>query len=410
MSQTHSSAGEGADTPAGTETSWKIVAGVLAALTLFRLVVGAYVPLVPDDAYTWLWSLGPSWGYYTHPPMIAWWVWASTKLFGDTVFAVRLPSVLSVLVTSLAVIATARELFGRGKLGLRAALWFNAMLLVGVGAIFASPDEPSVVFWALATWALAALRRTGNPKLWLLVGLLAGLGGLSKYTDFFLGIGIVLWLVVDRDARRWLLNPWLWAGGAVAFLVFLPNLLWNADNGWLTFTKQFGRIDSGGLALGNVPDFIGGFFGLLNPLVAIFAAIGVVRAFRPGKESDGARFLVLLGAPLIVYMCVHSLHARVEGNWLAPLYPSVAILAVFGAVGAGAGLPAEAARGCRHAGRHRHFIDRADLGGADAFRAAADPVHGRPPGWLGATRQRGPASASQGGRRLGGGLQLPRRG
>ena len=60
------------------------------------------------------------------------------------------------------------------------------------------------MFWALAAWVLADIRRTGTGWLWLLVGLFAGLGCLSKYTNLFLGVGVLLWFLVERDARRWL--------------------------------------------------------------------------------------------------------------------------------------------------------------------------------------------------------------
>lgn len=336
MSQIPLSPGAYADETTRLAEPWKAVAAILCVLTLFRLVVAAYAPIVPDEAYYWLWSRAPAAGYYDHPPMIAWWIWASTKLFGDTTFAIRFLPVIATLVSSVAVVGTARELFGDVPLTNRAALWFNATLLVGVGAMFSTPDAPSVMFWALATWALAALRRTGNPRLWLLVGVLAGLGCLSKYTNLFFGVGLLLWLAMDRKAWRWLRDPWLWSGGAAALVVFLPNIVWNADHRWLTFAKQFGRIDHGGLSGSHVLEFVGGQFGLLNPIIAGFAVVGVVRAFRSsGETKDGARFLVILGAPLFVYMCLHSLHDRVQGNWPAPLYPAAAILASVGAVGAG---------------------------------------------------------------------------
>lgn len=307
------------------------MAATLAALTLARLLAAAEIPLVPDEAYYWLWSLAPSAGYYDHPPMIAWWIWGSTHLLGATTAGVRLLPILSAVVATVAVAGTARELFGRNGLENRAALWLNATFLVSVGTIFATPDAPSIMFWALSTWALAALRRTGRPWLWIVVGFLSGLGALSKYTNLFFGLGILFWLGADPRARRWLASPWLWAGGAVAIAIFLPNILWNADNHWLTFAKQFGRIEVHGAEHSHVVEFFAGQFGLLNPLLAIFAGLGIFRALTTRTEGSGARFLLALSLPLFVYMCIHSLHARVQGNWPGPLYPAAALLAAYGA-------------------------------------------------------------------------------
>ena len=79
-------------------------------------------------------------------------------------------------------------------------------------------------------------------------------------------------------------------------------------------------------------------FGLLNPLIAIFVGLGIWLALRSlgqrRNASDGALvFLLALCLPLIAYMAVHSLHARVQGNWLAPVYPGLALLGAIAAAG-----------------------------------------------------------------------------
>lgn len=315
--------------PAGeTDRGWRWAAAIIAALTIFRLWAASRIGLAPDEAYYWLWSRVPSAGYFDHPPMVAWWIWLSTAVFGNTQLGVRIPAILSVIVTSAAVYATARELSEARTIAGRSALWFNATILVGFGAILISPDSPSVMFWALAVWVLAAIRRTGRGWLWLLVGLFAGLGCISKYTNFFLGLGILLWLLLDPAARRWFLSPWTWLGGLVALLVFLPVLLWNADHNWVSFGKQFGRLAAEGFTLRYAGEFLAAQFGLLNPLIAIFVGIGAWMVIR--SQSRWGRpeaFLVALAAPLVVYMLIHSFHARVQGNWLAPLYPGLVLLA-----------------------------------------------------------------------------------
>ena len=136
------------------------------------------------------------------------------------------------------------------------------------------------MFWALAVWVLADIRRTGTGWLWLLVGLFAGLGCLSKYTNLFLGVGVLLWLLVDRDARRWFLSPWLWAGGLVAVLVFLPVLLLERRPRLDLVRKQFGRVAAEGIQLQYVGEFVASQIGLLNPLIAVFVGLGVWLGFE----------------------------------------------------------------------------------------------------------------------------------
>jgi hypothetical protein len=310
--------------------SWQVVATILSLLTLIRLWAAAHAGLAPDEAYYWLWSQTPALGYSDHPPMVAWWIWLSTTAIGDSALGVRMPPLLSVLVASLAVFGTARLLFPLSLLAHRAVLWFNAMILVGVGAIFSTPDAPSAMFWALTVWALSAIWRTGRSQLWLLVGVFAGLGCVSKYTNLFLGPGILLWLLIDSRMRRWLWSPWLWAGGVVALVVFAPVLLWNAEHGWISFYKQFGRLAGHQITLRYLGEFLLSQAGLLNPVITFFFILAVMNALTRRAEIRPNPSLVLLATliPLVAYMIVHAFHDRVQANWLAPIYPQLAIVAV----------------------------------------------------------------------------------
>jgi 4-amino-4-deoxy-L-arabinose transferase-like glycosyltransferase len=301
-----------------------------------RLVAAAVVPISPDEAYYFDWSRYPSLGYYDHPPMVAWWIAIGTAIAGDGPLGIRLLTVLSAIPTSAAVWATAAALFDR-TVAYRAVLWFNVTLLVGVGGFLATPDAPSVMFWALATSAFAEVIRRGDGRWWLLVGLFAGLGVISKLTGLFLGLGLLLALLADRDLRRWLLSPWLWAGALVAELTVDPFLAWNWLHGWVTL-GQFARIGGGGFQPLKLPEFIATQFGLLNPLVAIFVGLAALQWHRQRNIA----MLLWSATPLVAYLAFHALHQQVQGNWPAPIYPTLAIAAA-----AAAGIASEQWRGLR---------------------------------------------------------------
>lgn len=302
------------------------LAMVVAALTVARLVAAALIPITPDETYYWFWSRFPSFGYFDHPPMVAWWIWLSTALFGNSTFGVRALSILAVLPLSAAVYATGVALFDR-PIARRAVLWTNASLLLGVGGILATPDMPSLLFWTLAILALALLLRTQNAIWWLAIGLFAGLGVQSKFTDLFLGLGLVVALLAFRDLRRWLVTPWPWLGGVVAGLVVLPLLIWNAGHGWVTFSKQFGRVVGAGLDVVGVLEYVGTQFLLLNPFVSIFVVVALAVWVGRRRETGGIAILMTTALPLILYFFVHALHGRVQGNWPAPVYPTLALVA-----------------------------------------------------------------------------------
>jgi 4-amino-4-deoxy-L-arabinose transferase-like glycosyltransferase len=85
-------------------------------------------------------------------------------------------------------------------------------------------------------------------------GLFAGLALLSKYTTFFLGAGLALYLVTSRERLGWLKLWQVWAGGALALIVFLPNVLWNAERGWASFAFQGKRLGDYGINFGSMLD------------------------------------------------------------------------------------------------------------------------------------------------------------
>ncbi|MCX2723885.1 ArnT family glycosyltransferase [Roseibium salinum] len=309
-----------------------VVVGLLTALKLFA---SANAHFVEDEAYYRLWGLYPALSYYDHPPMIGWWIAAGQAAFGDTVFAVRVLVIVSGLIGTVALWRTSAILFDRKVAGW-AVLFLNTSLLVGIGGILATPDAPSVFFWGLTLWALAELSVSKNPNWWLLVGLMAGCGLLSKYSVLFLGAGIVLWLAWVPAARRWWGAWQLWAGGAIAIMCFSPVLYWNHAHEWASFYKQFGRAANGGYTAKYIFEFLGALIGLANPLIAILAALGAVKLFWGLRAREIAPSLLLLTVlPFLLYLLYHSLHARVQANWPAPLFPAFALMAAVFVAGLG---------------------------------------------------------------------------
>jgi 4-amino-4-deoxy-L-arabinose transferase-like glycosyltransferase len=313
---------------------------LLGAVTLLRLAVAALVPLAPDEAYYWVWSRSLQGGYLDHPPMIAWFIRAGTLLAGEGAFGIRLVGPLSIAVASLLLARAADALFPNRQPGLWAAALFNATLLVGVGGLLATPDLPLLVFWTAALWALTRLHASQDGRWWLVFGVLAGLSLLSKYTAGLLGVGVVAWLLASRQAWHWWRDWRLWAGGALAVLVFSPVLLWNAANGWASFLRQGGRAgaDEAGFTLRYLGELVAGQAGLATPLVFVLCVAGVAGATRRWWHGDAAAGLlaamVLPGAALFLWQATGS---RVQGNWPGILYPAACIAAA-------AFLPARLAR------------------------------------------------------------------
>ena len=154
----------------------------------------------------------------------------------------------------------------------------------------------------------------------------------SKFTAVFFAAGVGLALAAAPSLRRWLASPALFAGLAVALAIFAPFVAWNAAHGWATFAKQLGRAPPHDFAPFYIAEFLVSQIGLINPLVfaALVPAVATIpwRApVSPRSRDEARRVLACTIAPAAVYFLLHSTHDRVQGNWLAPLYPAAAILA-----------------------------------------------------------------------------------
>ncbi len=303
---------------------------LVAILTAVRLIAAATIPLTEDEAYYRLWADHLAFGYFDHPPMVAWWIALGRVLAGDDALGVRLLPVFATTATTVLIIDTGRTLGFSQRTSERAGIWYNAMILIGLGGEIMTPDSPATLFWAACLWALAKGARSEKDPWWLLGGACAGLAMLSKYSALFIGPGVLLWLATSAEGRQALRRPWPWGALAVAVLVFSPNLIWNADHHWLSFSKQFSRVAPTGFTPRHILDFPASQFFLLNPLIAIFA-IYALRDAAQGRGERAVLILPLVTIPFAAYLCLHSLHAGVQAHWPAPLYPALAILAAHGA-------------------------------------------------------------------------------
>src|SRR5258708_9019195 len=181
-----------------------------------------------------------AWGYVDHTPLAPFLARLSHALLGDSLSALRLLPALAASAKVLLGGWLAREL-GGGKYA-----QFLAAFCVLLAPIYLTFDnffsmnafEP--VFWMACAAIVLRILNGGNPKLWLLFGLCAGLGILNKHSMFFFGSGIARGLLATSASKHFR-QPWIWLGAGITFLCLLPNLLWEIQNGgrtWLRFSVR----------------------------------------------------------------------------------------------------------------------------------------------------------------------------
>ena len=300
----------------------------VAALVLVRLVAAAWTPLTFDEAYYWIWSKHLAFGYYDHPPGAALVIRLGTMIAGDTELGVRLISILLALPMSFAVFRTAEILFGGKRIAANATILLNVTLMAAVGTLVVTPDSPLLVTSSFVLFFLAKVLESERGVWWLAVGAATGLALCSKYTAMFFGPAILIWLVSVPKLRRWFSSPWLYLGGLVALVIFSPVILWNADHHWVSFIKQLGRSEVTRFKPGFIGELIPTQVAFATPLVFVLGAMGLYALVRREGGALASRALVnTMFWTITLYFFWHSLHARVEANWFAPVYPPFAIAA-----------------------------------------------------------------------------------
>ncbi len=304
----------------------------LLGLTAIRLAVAAAAPLAPDETYYRIWAFALAPGYLDHPPMVALWIRAGIALAGDDALGVRLLGPLAALAGTLLLADAARAL--AGPRAAAPALWLmNGTLLMNAGAVIMTPDTPLLFFWTAALWTAARLAAGGSAR-WLLgFGLAAGLALDSKYTAALLAPALLVWLALPPQRRLWRAWP-LWAGGALALLLFAPVLIWNGQHHWVSFIKQGGRegVFRPGLAARYLTELALGQIGLATPVIFAALGLGLRRLVPRYREPGAALVLAFTLVPAAVFIA-HATGDRVQANWPAPVYPAAVLAAAIAQIG-----------------------------------------------------------------------------
>jgi 4-amino-4-deoxy-L-arabinose transferase-like glycosyltransferase len=250
-------------------------------------------------------------GYVDFPMMMGLLSALVEHTVGDSLVAIHvIPAVaaaLMVLLTGL----MARELgAGRFCQFLAALASFAAIDFLATGSLY-SMDVLDQLWWALGAYVLIRALGRDRPRLWLLFGLIAGLGLLTKLTFLFFGFAVVAGILLT-PSRRHFGTRWPWLGGAVALCFLLPYILWNRAHGWptLEFWAHYGGRGGGPLT------FFLGQLTLMNPATVPLSLLGLsyYLAARSGVpyRALGYAFVVLT----VVFTLLDS-----KAYFLGPAYP-----------------------------------------------------------------------------------------
>ena len=301
---------------------------ILIYLSLFKLILllifaGNY-GIFRDEYYYIETSKHLAFGYVDLQPLSAIILAVSRFIFGDSIFGIRIFSYIAgsaiVFVTGL----IASELGGSKFAQISSAflIIFSGVVL-GASSYF-SMNSFDILLSTLMFYYLIKLINTGNPKLWIVIGLLFGVGLENKLSFLFLGFGLAVGLLLTKY-RKQLKAKELWIGAALAIIIFLPNIIWQIANHYPTLEFMHNAALYKNKPMGLL-DFFRKSLSELNPGYTVFIFTALYFMFF---NSEGKKYN-LMGW---LYISVFFVFAFNNGKpyYMGVLYPMILAAGVVGA-------------------------------------------------------------------------------
>lgn len=299
---------------------------VPASLALVKILVhlatnffGSY-GIFRDELYYIACSDHMAWGYVDQPPFSIAVLWLNRRLFGDSLFALRLlPALAGAASVFLAGLIAKKIGGGKFSQALAACCVLAAPLTLGTNSYF-SMNSFDLFFWTLAFYLVAIIMQGGGPQNWLLLGTVLGLGLLNKISVVWLGAGLFSGLLLTRQ-RRLLLKRDAWLAAAIALLLFLPHVIWQAVNQFPTLEFIRNASTEKYAAISPLAMFIEQLLNM-NPLTFFVWLPGLVY-FLIAKQVRQFRIFPVIYLTVFLILAVNG---SSKAEYLGPLAPMLFVL------------------------------------------------------------------------------------
>jgi 4-amino-4-deoxy-L-arabinose transferase-like glycosyltransferase len=285
---------------------WSQIHWLLLFFGLANLLQAAFTPLTPDEAYYRMYAARLDWGYFDHPPAVAWFIRLGQLLVGDNALGIRLGFVTAQIAALW--IALFRLCPPTDREHAPALLLVATIILLHVYGWVATPDGPLLLAAALFLWAYQ--RWTQHNSMWytVLLGLSMAAMLWAKYH------GVLVILAVIGSNPRLILQPKAWLAVMVGVAAFAPHLAWQAAHNFPTFQYHLGERSPEPYSIRHTLEFIGNQLLLYNPLVLIPVVWAVAKGrFEVSDPLSKAMRVLLFAFPLFFLFTTASVYA--EPHW-----------------------------------------------------------------------------------------------
>jgi 4-amino-4-deoxy-L-arabinose transferase-like glycosyltransferase len=289
------------------------------------------LPLDTIEALAWGSNL--DWGFNKHPPMSAFLVEIFYQIFGAQDWAYYLLSQICVIISFFVVFKFAEDFFEN-----KAFCLLSVLLLEGIYFYNFTTPEFNVNVCLMPFWALTVLylwKGLKDNKIidWLLVGLFAGFGFLSKYLFIYLGLAMDVFLIYMIYKKK---IDFKCLVSIIPFLIVLfPHLIWLTENNYITITYG---LDRTGTADQNFLDhiihpliFLGKQIGILIPFFLMLLFLNIKLKTKFNFKDNKLLFLLAINiVPIaLVFLTSMIMGVKIRTMWMTPFYLFFGVLAMY---------------------------------------------------------------------------------
>lgn len=292
-----------------------IVAAIAILKLALELCAAPHYGIFRDEMYYLACGQHLGWGYVDHPPLMPFIAWFASHIFGTSLIGLRLLPALAGAALVWLTGAMARMMGGARVAQALAAIAVLTAPIYMLMQHWLTMNAFEPLLWMACAWCVLRFIHAEDPRWWLLIGVLVGIGLEMKYSVALFAVGLIVGLALTPH-RRVFASKWFWLGCLAACLIFLPHLVWLIHNHFPFLEYEHNiRMTTRDIRRGPVAFLLDQAF-ILNPVSALLWIGGLVWTLftRAGSSYRilAWTFLVVLGVLMI---------AQGKNYYVSPVYP-----------------------------------------------------------------------------------------
>lgn len=277
----------------------------LAAIFILNLFQAHFTELIFDEAYYWYYSQNIDWGYFDHPPMVAWMIKLSSYFFNGELGVRCMSCVLSA--ASLLILWSLIDNPKKKDFVLHFFVVVFSMTLLNAYGFFALPDTPLLFFTALFLWVYKKFITEPSIVLGIAMGIVMAALMYSKYHAVLVIVFVLL------SNLKLVLNKYAWAAVIVALACYTPHFLWLYEHDFVSI--KYHLFERPNQAY-NFNKFTLGFFVNLIAIFGLTFPLAYYILFKTKSYSKFTKALIYLTYGVIIFFFISSFNKRVQTQWV----------------------------------------------------------------------------------------------